>query len=84
MDTPMISLGKTLAVFAPRVIAAYMILVPLTAAVTWALVQLFSSNPNHPDAQLFVWLMALWFPLWLAPAIGAELSWRTMRRKGWA
>ena len=78
------SFGKTLAVFALRVVAAYVILVPLTGAFVWALVQFFSTNPNHPDAQLFVWLMGLWFPLWLAPAIGAEWSWRAMRKEGLA
>ena len=78
------SFGRTLAVFALRALVAYVILVPLTVAFVWALVQFFSTNPNHPDTQLFVWLMALWFPLWLAPAIGAEWSWRAMRKEGLA
>lgn len=78
------SFGKTLAVFALRVIAAYVVLVPLTGAFVLALTQFFSTNPNHPDAQLFVWLMALWFPLWLAPAIGAEWSWRAMQKEALA
>jgi hypothetical protein len=78
------SFGKTLAVFALRVVAAYVILVPFTGAFVWALAQFFSANPNDADVQLFVWLMALWFPLWLAPAIGAEWSWRAMRKEGLA
>lgn len=77
-----IGAAKTLAVFVPRLIGAYVVLVPLTAAIVWSLVQLLSSDPNHSEVQLFVWLMAVWFPLWLAPAIGAELSWRAMRKDG--
>ena len=71
-----IRLSELLSLLISRAVISYLFLVPICGLVVWGLIQAFSPEPSHPDAQLFVWLFALWFPLWLAPAVAAFLSWR--------
>jgi hypothetical protein len=66
----------------PRMVGAYVVSVPVVGAVTWLLVRAFSSNLKDSEAGIFVGLMAFWLPLWFAPALAAEWSWRTMRGRG--
>ncbi len=65
-----------------RLILCYFALVPVCGVAAWVLVQLFAHQPSHPETRLFIWLFALWFPLWLAPAIAAVLAWRALLRSG--
>ena len=74
-----IGLGDLLALFLPRLVVSYLVLVPLCGAIVWGLVRALSPEPSHPDAHLFIWVFALWFPLWLAPAFGVALLWRVLR-----
>jgi hypothetical protein len=77
-----IEAGEVFRVFVPRLVGAYIVSVPIVGVVTWLLIRTFSDNPKDSEAGIVVGLMAVWLPLWFAPAVGAEWSWRTMRKRG--
>jgi len=79
---PQLSAGEIVRLFVPRMVGAYIASVPTVGVVLWLLVRTFSDNPKDSEVGLFVWLMALWLPLWFAPALGVEWSWRAMRKRG--
>ncbi|MEW6265375.1 MAG: hypothetical protein AB1641_20045 [Thermodesulfobacteriota bacterium] len=62
-----------------RFVLAYLVSAPVCGVVAWGLIQLFWPEPSHPEAKLLAWLLALWFPLWPAPAAAAVLAWRGLR-----
>ena len=68
-------------IFLPRMVGAYVASVPITGIVVWLLARAFSENPKDSEAGIFVGLMAFWLPLWFAPALGAEWSWRAMQKR---
>ena len=70
--------------FIPRMVGAYLVSVPIVGAVVWLLIRAFSSTPSDSEVGVIVPLMALWLPLWFAPAVGAEWVWRSMRKRGMA
>ena len=67
-------------IFVPRMVGGYIVSVPIVGCVAWALVRTFSSY--DPENGIFVGLMAFWLPLWFAPAVGAEWTWRSLRKRG--
>ena len=67
--------------FVPRMVGAYVVSVPIVGAITWLLVRAFSDNPKDSEAGIFVGLMAFWLPLWFAPALGVEWSWRAIQKR---
>lgn len=73
-----IRFAELLKLLLSRFVVSYLSLVPICGFSVWGLIQLMSREPSHPDALLFVWLFALWFPLWLAPALASYLSWRAL------
>ena len=73
-----VTLGELLRVFVPRLVGAYLVSVPIVAGVMFAL-SLVASDQS--DAAIAIPLMAVWLPLWFAPALGAEWSWRSMQKQ---
>lgn len=57
-------------------ILSYIVLVPIFGILGYLYVQWAWPDPRHKDMDIFVSLMALWLPLWLAPAGGSVLTWR--------
>ena len=78
---PNMRLRKLIAMMIPRLAVSCLALVPSCAIVVWGLVQLLSSEPLHPEVNLFTWLFSLWFPLWLSPAVASALTWHKCSAK---
>ena len=49
---------------------SYLAMVPICGIAAYVLVLLLG-NPGANDVGMFVVLFAIWFPLWLAPGVGA-------------
>jgi hypothetical protein len=60
---------------------SYLAMVPICGIAAYVLVLLLG-NPRANDVGMFVVLFAIWFPLWLAPGVGALWSCRRIRA-GW-
>ena len=73
--------GKVVRDFLLRALGAYSLSVPIVGITTWLLIRLFSANPDRPEVGTLVLLMSVWLPLWFAPAIGVEWSWRSLRKQ---
>ena len=68
--------------YVPRLVGAYLLSVPAVGLIVWLFIRAFSEDPNHPEGSMLVALMAVWLPLWFAPALGVEWSWRSIRKHG--
>jgi len=68
-------------VFIGRWLISYAALVPVVGVATWIMVQAYSPTPAHPEASIYVIIMAVWFPLWLSPMVASLLAWRRVRVK---
>ncbi|MBL8520845.1 MAG: hypothetical protein JNK75_09240 [Betaproteobacteria bacterium] len=79
-----LDMAETALSYVPRVIGAYLMAVPVVGLITWLLVTFVSRDSGHPESGILVWLMALWLPLWFAPAIGVEWWWHSIRKRGLA
>jgi hypothetical protein len=66
--------------YIPRLVGAYLLSVPAVGLIVWLSIRAFSEDPNHPEGSMLVGLMAVWLPLWFAPALGVEWSWRSIRK----
>lgn len=64
-----------------RVVGAYLISVPAVGLIVWLSIRAFSEDPNHPEGSMLVGVMAVWLPLWFAPALGVEWCWRWIRKQ---
>jgi len=60
---------------------SYLAMVPICGIAAYVLVLLLG-NPRANDVGMFVVLFAIWFPLWLAPGVGALWASRRLRA-GW-
>lgn len=59
----------------------YTLLIPLYGLLGW-LHTLGWENPNHPESQLYILLIAIWLPLWSFPMFGTYFCCWYLRRKG--
>jgi len=76
--------GELFRVLAPRIVGAYLIAVPIVGGVVWALASFAGPDQRLGDATFVALIFAWWLPLWAAPALGAEWSWRVLRKRGTA
>ena len=65
----------------PKLILSYLGLAVAVGLLTWSALRFASASPAHPENGLVVGLLALWLPLWLAPAAAAEWWWRSERHE---
>jgi hypothetical protein len=79
-----LGVGAVVRTFIPRLIGAYVTAVPIVGLLTWLLLRAFSREPGSSETGTLIGLMALWLPLWFAPALGVEWWWHTMRERGLA
>ena len=73
--------GVLLRALVPRIVGSYLIAVPLVGLVVWALATLAGADQRPGDATFIAIIFAWWLPLWAAPALGAEWSWRVLRKR---
>src|SRR5215218_7081817 len=73
---PQTPIAEAVRAVVPRVIGAYFISVPVVGVAVWLLVRAFADTSSS-DAGVAVPLMALWLPLWFAPAVGIAWSRRS-------
>jgi len=73
--------SRFLSVLVLSAVHSYLAMVPICGIAAYVLVLLLG-NIGANDVGMFVVLFAIWFPLWLAPGVGA--LWASRRiRAGW-
>lgn len=77
-STPLWRLVVTLAV---TLLASYVLLAPICGVVMWGLVQLTHPDPSHPELGTLVLLVAIYYPLFLSPAVAAAATWFILTRR---
>jgi hypothetical protein len=80
IPSPATPLGQFMAKIVILLISSYIVLVPIIGVLAWCALRLtavFSPAILGHDFWLFIVIFALWFPLWLSPAIASYLFWRT-------
>ena len=60
-------------------VISYVVLVPVCAFFGHLIVQLTWPDPQHSEAGIFKTLVAIWLPLWWAPALSAVCVWARYR-----
>jgi hypothetical protein len=77
---PSRSIASVVRAIAPKVALSYLILTVAVGLLVWATLRWVSATPDHPENGVVIGLLALWLPLWLAPAAAAEWWWRSERQ----
>lgn len=62
------------------ILGSYFLLVPVVGMISYLLVKIFG-DINHHEAQVFIVLMAIWFPIWWIIPVGLSIGWMVHKRK---
>ncbi|WP_028581250.1 hypothetical protein [Desulfogranum japonicum] len=62
------------------IVIAYFLLVPVCGAAAYLAVK-YLGNINHHEASVFIFLMAIWFPLWWFCPVGLSIGWIFYKQK---